>query len=182
MFRKRKRRDNTTSGPRQDSPPAVPVTGSPAPSPANTNVQRTIKVPPPLTDAFKGAIEKAADRAKSELAAQGKISSTAFFVHSDGTMKMVSLKLRDAHQKEALIRRIREKVLAEKAFAVMTLIEMEHERQGVVLSGVTSGAKASARVDYSYDNQTKTVTSWKINWLNQPVQNVFLDGIYDKTR
>ncbi len=180
MFRKRKKRDNAVSGPRPDSSPSAPATGSPAPSPTNINTQRPTKTPPPLTDAFKGAIEMAAERAKNELATRGKINSTAFFAHTDGTIKMVSLLLRDEHQKEALIRRIREKVVAEKAFAVMTLIEMEKERQGVVLSGVTSGAKASARVDYSYDNQTKTVTSWKISWLNQPVQNVFLDGIYDK--
>lgn len=180
MFRKKKRRDNATNGSRPDSPAPTSSTTSPVPSPKNVGNQREIKAPP-LTEAFKGAIEKAADKAKNELASQGKISSAAFFVHTDGTMKMVSLKLRDTHQKEALIRRIREKVIAEKAFAVMTLTEMEHERQGVVLSGVTLGAKASARVDYIYDNQTKTVTSWKINWLNQPVQNVFLDGIFDKT-
>ncbi|MBA4389801.1 MAG: hypothetical protein C0399_02555 [Syntrophus sp. (in: bacteria)] len=181
MFRKRKRRNNTANGPRTDSPPSAPTTNSSAPPPTTVGVHREIKAPPPLTDAFKGAIEKAADRAKSELASQGKLKSTAFFVHADGTMKMVSLLLRDAHQKEALIRRIREKVLAEKAFAVMTLTEINHERQGMVLSGITLGARASARVDYIYDNQTKTVTSWKISWLNQPVQNVFLDGIFDKT-
>ena len=43
----------------------------------------------------------------------------------------------------------------------------------VVLSGVSPGMKGSARVDYSFDNTTKTVTSWKMTWLNQPVQNVF---------
>jgi hypothetical protein len=50
-----------------------------------------------------------------------------------------------------------------------------------VLSGATTGMSASARVDYSFDKETKTVTSWKMSWLDKPVQNVFLDGIFDKT-
>jgi hypothetical protein len=41
--------------------------------------------------------------------------------------------------------------------------------------------KASAYVDYGLDNGSKTITSWKINWLNQAVQNIFLDGIFDTT-
>ena len=50
----------------------------------------------------------------------------------------------------------------------------------MLLSGVSPGMKGSARMNYSFDNKTKTVTSWKMTWLNQPVQNVFLDGIFDK--
>ena len=63
---------------------------------------------------------------------------------------------------------------------MITLTEMDNEH-GVVLSGVSPGMKGSARVDYSFDNKTKIITSWKVSWLNQPVQNVFLDGIFDKT-
>jgi hypothetical protein len=57
---------------------------------------------------------------------------------------------------------------------------MDH-KHGVILSGVSSGMRGSACVDYNFDNQKKTVISWKISWLNQPVQNVFLDGIFDET-
>ena len=48
-----------------------------------------------------------------------------------------------------------------------------------VLSGISSGMNASACIDYSFDNTTKTVTLWKMTWLNQPVQNVFVEGIFD---
>jgi hypothetical protein len=61
----------------------------------------------------------------------------------------------------------------------MILTEMDHGRHEALLSAVSPSARASARVDYSFDNETKTVTSWKISWLNPPVQNVFLDGIFD---
>ena len=133
-----------------------------------------------MSDAFKNAIEKAADRSKSELVSEGKIKPMAFFVDADGTMKTVSLSVKDEYQKEALIRRIREKVLAENISTVIALTEMDDEKT-VILSGVSPGMKGSARVDYSFDNKTKTVTSWKMTWLNQPVQNVFIDGIFDKT-
>ena len=93
-------------------------------------------------------------------------------------MKTVSLSVKDEYQKEALIRRIREKALAENISTVIILTEMDDEHTAV-LSGVSPGMKGSARVDYSFDNKTKTIISWKISWLNQPVQNVFLDGIFD---
>jgi hypothetical protein len=69
-------------------------------------------------------------------------------------------------------------ILAENTSTVIVLTEMGHEHTAV-LSGVSRGMKGSARVDYSFDNKTKTVISWKISWLNQPVPNVFLDGIFD---
>ena len=115
-----------------------------------------------------------------ELASKGKIEPMAFFVHADGTMKAVSLKLKSGQQKEMIVRRIGEKVSAEDAFAVIVLTETDDEH-GMILSGVTPGARASARVDFGFDKKTKTVTSWKMNWLSQPVQNVFLDGIFNKT-
>ena len=103
----------------------------------------------------------------------------AFFVQADGTMKTVSLSVKDEYQKEALIRRIREKALAENISTVIVLTEMDDEHTAV-LSGVSPGMKGSASISYSFDDKTKSVTSWKTTWLNQPVQNVFLDGIFDK--
>ena len=94
-------------------------------------------------------------------------------------MKTVSLSVGNEYQREVLIRRIREKVSAENVFAVIILTQMDHE-YGAVLSGVSSGVSGSALVDYSFDGKAKTITSWNISWLNQPVQNVFLDGIFDK--
>lgn len=104
----------------------------------------------------------------------------AFFVHADGTMKTVSLFVKDGYQKEVLIRRIQEKALAENISTVVILTEIDNEH-GVVLSGVSPGMRGSACIDYSFDNTTKTITSWKVTWLNQPVQNVFLDSIFGKT-
>jgi hypothetical protein len=103
-----------------------------------------------------------------------------FFVHADGTMKTVSLSLKDEYQKEVLIRRIREKVSAENISTVIVLTEIDNGH-GMVLSGVSPGMKGSASISYSFDDKTKSVTSWKTTWLNQPVQNIFLDDIFEKT-
>lgn len=180
MFRRKRRNNKTVNGTPPGTPPSVPVPNSGIPSPTTIGVCYETKTYPLLTDVFKGNIEKAADRSKSALVSEGKIKPMAFFVHADGTMKTVSLSLRDEHLKEALIRKIREKALAEDASAVIILTAMDH-KHGVILSGVSSGMRGSACVDYNFDNQKKTVISWKISWLNQPVQNVFLDGIFDET-
>jgi hypothetical protein len=132
-----------------------------------------------LTDAFKNTIEKAADRSKNGLLSEGRIKPMAFFVQADGTMKTVSLFVKDGYQKEALIQRIREKALAENIPTVIILTKMDHEHIAL-LSGISSGMRGSASISYSFDDKTKTVTSWKMTWLNQPVQNVFLDGIFEK--
>ncbi len=131
-----------------------------------------------MSDAFKSTIEKAADRSRSELVSEGRIKPMAFFVHADGTMKTVSLSLKDEYQRETVTRRIREKTLAENISTVIILTEMDHEHTAV-LSGVSPGMRGSASKSYNFDDKTKSVTSWKITWLNQPVQNVFLDGIFE---
>jgi hypothetical protein len=41
--------------------------------------------------------------------------------------------------------------------------------------------RGSASMGYSFDDKTKSVTSWKMTWLNQPLEGVFLNGIFDKT-
>ena len=179
MFRRRRKKNSTVNGSRPEPSSSTLAPDSATPSTTGGGVYHETKIPPFLTDVLKGAIEKAADRARSELASEGKIKPMAFFVHADGTMKTVSFLLRDTHQKEALIGRIREKAIAENAFTVMILTEMDHRRHEALLSAVSPSARASARVDYGFDNETKTVTSWKISWLNPPVQNVFLDGIFD---
>ena len=51
-----------------------------------------------------------------------------------------------------------------------------------MLSGVTPGVSLSARVDYAVDTETKSISSWEIRWLQTPVQNVFLDGIFPMER
>ncbi len=176
MAWKRRRRNDKVNG----SPPAVVASDSSKSSPGSTGIDGETKTPPVLTGAFREAIEKAADRARSELASKGKMDSMVFFMYEDGILKTMTLTLRGAQQQEALARRIREKVLAENVLAVITLTEMGREQQVMVLSGVTSGARASARVEYGFDKGTKAITSWKVIWLAKPVQNVFLDGIFDR--
>jgi hypothetical protein len=180
MFRRKKRRQNAGNGSQANPQQAAVACDQPKPLPGGARTGREAKAPPPLTEAFMSAIEKAGDRAHLELASKGKVGPMAFFVHADGTMKVVSLTLKGGQQKEALVRRISEKVTAEDAFAVIVLTETDDEHE-MILSGVTPGARASARVDFGFDKKTKTVTSWKMSWLNQPVQTVFLDGIFDTT-
>jgi hypothetical protein len=132
-----------------------------------------------LSEAFKNTIEKAADRLRSELASEGKLKPMAFFVQTDGTMKKVSFSIKGEYQKEGLIRRMREKALAEKISTVIMLTERDDEKTAV-LSGASPDMKGSASISYSFDDKTKSVTPWKTTWLNQPVQNIFLDGIFDK--
>jgi hypothetical protein len=180
MFRRRKRKNQTVNETQAESPPSIQAPDCGISPPAAVGTRQETKTSPVLTDAFKSTIEKAANRSRNELVSEGKIKPMAFFLHADGTMKTVSILIKDEFQKEALIRRIREKVLAENISTVIVLSEIDNEH-GMLLSGVSPGMKGSARVDYSFDNKTKTVTSWKITWLNQSVQNVFLDGIFDKT-
>ena len=181
MSRRRRGRVNTANESRPR--PHLSPQSSPAPPSVPVSVKHEMHVPPHLHDVFKGTAERAADKARNDLASTGKIRPTAFFMYNDGTMKVVSLSFKNELQKDALIRRIREKVLVENASDVLVLTEEEHERHVVmtVMSGATPDMSASARVDYSFDKETKTVTAWKMVWLDKPVRNVFLDGIFDKT-
>jgi hypothetical protein len=180
MFRRRKRKNQTVNATQPESPPPDRAPNIDKPPPTAVHVYQETKIAPVLTDAFKSTIEKAADRSRSELASEGKLKPMVFFVHADGTMKTVSLSLKDEYQKEVLIRRIREKVSAENISTVIVLTEIDNGH-GMVLSGVSPGMKGSASISYSFDDKTKSVTSWKTTWLNQPVQNIFLDDIFEKT-
>ena len=133
---------------------------------------------------------------KGEVASTGKVRPTAIFVYENeagtsepSTTKTVILDWRDELRREALIRKIREKALAEGASAVLTLTEAEPESRSrprgrgmLMLSGVVPGIYLSARVDYAFGSDTKSVTSWEMRYLDKPVQNVFLDGIFPLER
>jgi hypothetical protein len=177
MFRKRKKKPNPAQGsqPGAVTPTPQPDSTNPPPVPRDARETRTA---PPLTEAFKAAIEKAADRAKASLASKGKLEPMVFFVHEDGTMKIAALVLRDGPQKDVLIGRIRDKALAENVSAVMVLSETDPKRQRATLSGVSPGAKASVHLNYNFDAKTKTVTSWELKWLSQPIRSPFLDGVF----
>jgi hypothetical protein len=182
MFRRRKKKNRTVNETQSESPQSVQLPNSDTHPRTIASTHQETKTSPLLSDAFKSTIEKAADRSRSELVSEGKIKPMAFFVQEDGAMKTVSLSVKNEYQKDVLILRIKEKALEEKALeenisTVITLSEIDNEHE-VVFSGVSPGMRGSARVNYSFDNKTKTVTSWKITWLNQPAQNVLLDGIF----
>ncbi len=178
MFGKKKRKKDEANRSQPSSQPAPVAPGSPKSLPdVATCDDRETKVWPSLTEAFKGAIEKVAERAMVKLASAGNIAPMAFFVHADGTIKMVSLRLRGGLQEDGLIRRIREKVAAENTFAVMVLTGTDQEH-GMILSGVTLGASATARVEFARDENA----SLKMSWLNEPLQNVLLDGVFRQKR
>jgi len=178
MFRRRKKKNATVNDTQSEFLPSVYAPNSDTSSSTAVVASRETKISPSLTDALKSVIEKAADRLKNELASEGKLKTTTFFVNADGTMKTVALSVKDEFQKDVLIRRIREKALEENISTVITLTEMDYEHTAV-LSGVSPGVRGSACIDYSFNNTTKTVDLWKITWLNQPVRNVFLEGIFD---
>jgi len=179
MFRRRKTKNKTASGTRSYDPPQTLTSDSDNSSPVAFDIHHGIKTSLLVTDTFKDAIEKAADISKNKLATEGKVNPVVFFVQADKTMKTVSLSLKNEYQKEAIVRRIREKALAEDVSAVIILLVMHNERQEIVLTGVSPGMRVSAQVSYSIDSESKTVTSWKICWLDQPVESAFIDGIFE---
>ena len=170
MFRRRKRKNNSVNE-SQLSPPAAPS--------LITDVHQKTKASPLMTEAFRQAIEKAVDWPRKDVASDGKIKPMVFFAHGDGTMKAVSFSLKDEYHKESLIRKIREKAHAEHAFAVLLLMETNSENHTAILSGVSAGMKASVYVDYSFDPESKTITSRTINWLNRAFHDTLIDGIFD---
>jgi hypothetical protein len=181
MFRRKKRKGDTSNGSLPQSSPLVAASPDAPSSNVSIGADHRMTVPPLLADAFKEALGRSTDRAKDELVSSGKIRPMAFFVYTGSTMKVVFLSFKDEFHKESLIQRIKEKALAENAFAVIMLTEMDNEGHEVVLSGVSPGMKASACVDYSFEKESKTLTSWKVSWPNRSFQNAFLDGIFDTT-
>ncbi len=194
MFRRRKGKDDSVTGPQADASSRPPLNPT-APAPVSPRTGPEAKVRQRSADALGAVVERAADRVKSEVASTGKVRPAAMFVYESepgnlqgSSTKIVSLVWRGEHQKEAMIRRVREKAYMEHATAVLIVTEVEPEPPGsprrqdaFILSGVTTGASVSARVDYTVDKETGSITSWKLRWREGPVQAVFLDGIFDTT-
>jgi hypothetical protein len=193
MSRRRARRAHTVNGSQSDAPQPAVASSDP---PALPSTGPAVNAPLRLVNAFKALFEKAANMAKDEVASTGKVGPRAIFVYENealtteaGPTKTVSLFWNDELHKEILISRIREKALMEHASAVLTLTEAEPEsrsrpqRKGMLmLSGATPGMNLSARVDYALSNDAKSITSWEMRYLDKPVQNVFLDGIFPMGR
>ncbi|OPY60561.1 MAG: hypothetical protein A4E57_04424 [Syntrophorhabdaceae bacterium PtaU1.Bin034] len=138
--------------------------------------------------------------AQDELVSTGKMAAMAVFVFVNGanpdepantSLKTVSLTWRDEHQKEALKKRVREKAVSEQAHAVVILSDTKtnntnkhadaSSRSGrIIISGITRNLKAGAVITYTLDLKTKTFGSWQMSWLENPVQDFFLEGVFDQ--
>lgn len=191
MSRRRGRRGRTVNESQSGGPPSAVGSSGPPALPSTDAEANT-----PLLLAFKTLFENAANKAKSALESTGKVGPRAIFVYDNeagnleaGTTKTVALVWRNELQKEALIRRIREKAMREQASAVLTVTETEPEpgrslrRRGTfLLSGVAPGLNLFARVDYAFANDMKGITSWEMRYLDKPVHNVFVDGIFPVER
>ena len=104
--------------------------------------------------------------------------------------KTVSLSSRNELQKEAVRKRIREKVLAETVSTVVIVADGKKERAGrgpnnpavisgsIVISGATPSSNATASVAYSFDKGAKTFSLWDLRWLETAVDNYFLQGVF----
>ncbi len=73
----------------------------------------------------------------------------------------------------------------ERASAVLILTEAEPESRSssqrqdtFILSGAAPGVSLSARVEYAFDKETKSITSWDMRWLKGPAHTAFLDGMF----
>jgi hypothetical protein len=110
---------------------------------------------------FKPVFEKAVDWAKGELCGTGTIGPTAVFVYGkdgwheelkEGAARVVSLRWRNEFQKEAVKRRLQEKVAAEGASAVVLLLPTEaaspHQGQCWLL-GATPYLCAEVSITYT---------------------------------
>ncbi len=122
--------------------------------------------------------------AKSQLASAGKITPSVLFVYASDTAPetnrttIVSLSWRNELQKETVRQRIREKALMEGACAVVVLNTKD---RALLISGRTStNGRVSASVDYAYQRDDRVISRWELRWLDKPVADFFLEGIFDR--
>jgi len=120
--------------------------------------------------------------AKSQLASFGRIAAAALFVYDTSPeahrTTMISLTWRNELHKEAVRQRVREKALMESAYAVVVV---NTEGRTLVISGKTStNVPLSASVDYAYQKDERVVSRWELQWLDKPVTDFFLEGVFDK--
>jgi hypothetical protein len=174
--------------------------GRPTLTPVAPDVDLKVNASARSADAFKAVVERAADLVKNGVTFTGPIGPRAIFVYENepgnpgaSTVKTVSLYWKTDLQKEALIKRIKEKAFTEHASAVLVVTEAEPQRVNgrsrssaqpqnmLILSGITPDVSLSARVNYVFDKETKSITLWEMHWLDRPVQNVFLDGVFERT-
>ena len=196
MTRRKRRTPPHTKG-----DPNTPNSPAPAGPPPAGVAANNAKVS--LPGVLRAAFERAADMAKRALGSQGRVASMAVFAYkgepgrreSDGDeFKSVSLAWRTELQKETIKRRIREKVSAERASAVVVLTRAETEgggarakaspqQKGVLFfSGATPHVRASAKVTYVLEKEAKTLSSWEMRLSGEAGETFFIEGVFSVSR
>jgi hypothetical protein len=164
---------------------SIPLQSPPLSDPAVLNGAGS---KPPLLprEVFKSLFEKALDLAKSKLHTTGRIGATALFVYGgapEGSLNEnathVSLSYKDEFHKEAVRRKIHEKVDAEGASAVVLLVPAHPGRErAFLISGTMPGLTAGASVTYTFDKATKTFSFSELVWRDEPIRVFFLEGLF----
>ena len=137
-------------------------------------------------EVFRPLFEKALAVAKNRLDTTGRIGATALFVYGkapeggpSGKTTHVSLSYKDEFHKEATRRKIREKVLAENASAIVLLVPALPSGEGTFLiSGAMPGMTAGASVTSTFEKSTKTFSFSELVWRNEPIRDFFLEGLF----
>jgi hypothetical protein len=168
------------------------------PSPGvTTAVASDHRVPSPSQkEIFKAVFEKILTMVNNRASFTDRIAPLAVFVFENGDgkgdgletgdMKAVSLRWRTEFYKEIIRRKIHDKAAHEGALAVVLLTDARPptrsgnflQRGTFLLSGATLLVDACASVAYTLDEQSRFFSFSEIEWLDEPVEDFFLDGIF----
>ena len=168
------------------------------PSPGvTTAVASDPRAPSPSQQkAFKAVFEKVLAMVNNRVSFTDRIAPLAVFVFENGDrkgdglengdMKAVSLRWRTEFYREIVRKKIHDKAAHEGALAVVLLTDARSptrsanflQRGTFLLSGATLRANAGASVAYTLDEQSRFFSFSEIEWLDEPVGDFFLDGIF----
>jgi hypothetical protein len=116
--------------------------------------------------------------------------TTALFVYGkdpagrlkEPSTQVVSLNYKDVFHKDAVRKKIHEKVVAESASAVVLLLPVASGRESTFLiSGVMPGMTTEASVTYTFDKATRTLIFSEMVWRDEPVRDFFLEGLFSES-
>jgi hypothetical protein len=153
---------------------------------------------PSSRETFKAVFEKVLTMVNNRVNFRDRAAPLAIFIFENGDrkgdglecghMKVVSLSWRTEFYKEMIRKKIHEKAAREGALAVILLTDAgprapsgnSLQRGAFLLSGASLRVDAGASVAYTLDEQSRSFSFSGIEWLNEPVKNFFLDGIFPR--
>jgi hypothetical protein len=171
--------------------------GPGAPTAVASDPQATVP-PSSQREMFKAVFEKILAMVNNRVSFTDRVAPLAIFVFENGDgkgvgvesghMKTVLLSWRTEFHKEIVRKRIHDKASHEGASAVILLTDARpparsgnHLQQGTfLLSGATLHVNACASVAYAFDGQSRSFSFSEIVWLDEPVKDFFLDGIFPR--